>query len=424
MTKLPDKTPGETRKNRLFSILAAVLILCFTLCLLEATVRVYIYIRQSPPIFRYDSIYGWSLIPHKKIRFNFGDGIINLYLNKYGHNDVEWDVAKAPETLRIAFIGDSFTAGLHVDNKSTFASLTGKKLRETGTGSARVETMNFGVPGYSIEQEYILYNRLARKFKPDIVVLCVFTENDVFDMYHPYNRSTSAFKPYFTRAKNGALELAGVPPPRNYSMFPPEYPSGFREKWAAFIRNHFKTYQFTLVKLKTAFPRLFSDPADDIKFLSNGEIKDAFLASETPEWKRAYDIYFDAVRELERKCRRDNAKLVVVIIPAKCQVSGKQWNDVIREAAKAGKKYSRDAVEQRMTRAFTAMDVPTLTLLTPFLAGIRNKNFTADELYLKKDRHFSALGHKEAARLITDFIEGDLETGGLPMHPAERRSTH
>lgn len=79
---------------------------------------------------------------------------------------------------KILLLGDSFTFGLGVREESTFASLMQSSLNPEAIG-----VINAGQTGYSAEQEAMLGMRLAPVMKPDVIILCLFLDNDIKEDY-------------------------------------------------------------------------------------------------------------------------------------------------------------------------------------------------------------------------------------------------
>lgn len=90
-------------------------------------------------------------------------------LNSFGMQDDEIALAKAPNTYRVAVFGDSYVEALHVPRSKNFVNVLEKQLSERMPGK-NIEVLNFGVSNYSIGQDYLRYQTLARQFKPDLVV--------------------------------------------------------------------------------------------------------------------------------------------------------------------------------------------------------------------------------------------------------------
>jgi lysophospholipase L1-like esterase len=93
--------------------------------------------------------------------------------NRLGFRDREHEVAKPEGTYRIAVLGDSVAAGLHVARfEDTFPPILERilddRLRAQGQ---RAEVMSFAVSGYNTQQEVEIFRAKGLEFRPDLVLL-------------------------------------------------------------------------------------------------------------------------------------------------------------------------------------------------------------------------------------------------------------
>jgi lysophospholipase L1-like esterase len=84
---------------------------------------------------------------------------------------------KAPNELRILFLGESITFGWQVRHDETFADRTEQALRERFPG-VEIVTINAGVPGHSLFQGWRFLVTEGFAYRPDLVVLGSFGFND------------------------------------------------------------------------------------------------------------------------------------------------------------------------------------------------------------------------------------------------------
>ncbi|MEC7567333.1 MAG: SGNH/GDSL hydrolase family protein [Planctomycetota bacterium] len=77
---------------------------------------------------------------------------------------------KPPQTIRLAFLGDSFTFGEGVHDDDTFAQVTAVHLQKRWP-DRMVEAANYGVSGYNINQSFHVLQRWTMKTEPDAVIL-------------------------------------------------------------------------------------------------------------------------------------------------------------------------------------------------------------------------------------------------------------
>jgi hypothetical protein len=92
--------------------------------------------------------------------------------NSAGFRGGEFRTAKGPDTVRIAFLGDSFTFGEGVRFADTYPEVAAAALqRHFEAARLRFESYNFGVGGYNTTQALQALERWALQGRPDLVVL-------------------------------------------------------------------------------------------------------------------------------------------------------------------------------------------------------------------------------------------------------------
>lgn len=93
--------------------------------------------------------------------------------NSWGFRGPEFSAAKQPGTIRLLFLGDSFTFGEGVHFDDTFAQGTARLLpQRLGRENLRVESFNMGVGGYNTTEALFLLKSVGRTVRPDAVILC------------------------------------------------------------------------------------------------------------------------------------------------------------------------------------------------------------------------------------------------------------
>jgi len=136
------------------------------------------------------------------------------YLNSDGYRDDEFVVEKDEEMIRIVMLGDSITYGYPVKRDETFSSLLEDQLNSSS--ETKFDVMNFGVGGYNIVSEVETLKVYGLRYKPDIVVLNLFWNDDELYSYDYYNffwknAATSIQKKwvyeYYARSRIGIKRL-------------------------------------------------------------------------------------------------------------------------------------------------------------------------------------------------------------------------
>ena len=102
------------------------------------------------------------------------DGKTQERMNNEGFRDRNFTEARTPGVKRIAAIGDSFTEGWMAPRGTAWPGIVEQEL---GPG---VEVYNFGLANRSPLRYLALYDRIIRKYHPDIVLVCLY-QNDLVE---------------------------------------------------------------------------------------------------------------------------------------------------------------------------------------------------------------------------------------------------
>ena len=105
-------------------------------------------------------------------------------LENHDMRGAPYKIEKAPGTLRIVFLGDSFTYGLTPPDQTIPKYL--EKLLDRRLPNVPVEILNFGNISYSPVLYQIVYDQLVKRLKPDYVII-LYDTFDPIDDYIYYN---------------------------------------------------------------------------------------------------------------------------------------------------------------------------------------------------------------------------------------------
>lgn len=166
------------RKRRVAADLALVLAgVAIAFLVAEAAVRMSGLARVS--LYTWDAYRGWGLKPGAAgWQRNEGAGFVSV--NSAGFRGPEWSIAKPPDMLRVAVLGDSFTEAPQVAYEQTFCAVAEHVLGGCkGLGTRKIQVMNFGTDAYGTAQELVTLRRHVWQYSPDMVVLAFFSGNDL-----------------------------------------------------------------------------------------------------------------------------------------------------------------------------------------------------------------------------------------------------
>ncbi len=199
-------------RSRLFAVLTVALTLAVGLAGIEWALGRFgggpaLNDRLDEGMFVYHPHLGWVLAPGWRGRHRNVDFDVGYAVNRRGHRGATLEAAAPPGQRRIAYLGDSFTFGMGVDEDATFTEVLNR------AGAPGTLHLNFGHPGYSTDQEVLYAEDRVFAFDPDVVVLVVFLGNDLFDNLTSYPLQVEFAKPLYEMSA-GTLALRNVPVPR------------------------------------------------------------------------------------------------------------------------------------------------------------------------------------------------------------------
>lgn len=198
----------------------------------------------------------------------------------------------------IALVGDSFTFGEEVPYDETWGARLERLLND------RFQVLNFGVPGYGIDQMYLRYMRDVRMWKPDIVIFG-FISNDVvrstmlypFLMFPEWDLPYS--KPRFVQAPTG-LQLINTPTIRPEQIFSTAhitdlpslaYDAGYRGfEWERDWMHHSDFVRFVQARFPR-WSRLNEGPTEESMVPLSRDILRQFMAQVKTEGSKALLLY-------------------------------------------------------------------------------------------------------------------------------------
>jgi hypothetical protein len=178
-------------------------------------------------LFQYHPVIGFHFIPDLRTRIEHENGGYLVRTNGAGfRSEHNYALAKDPGTFRILLFGDSFTAGDAVSNKKRYGDLLETLL-------VGVEVYNFALPGTGTDQHYLIWDKIARHYEHDLVVIAAQVENIRRVAAHQRLSLTAdgkevlLAKPYFELGVDGELVLKNVPVPKE-PIIPDELPESER----------------------------------------------------------------------------------------------------------------------------------------------------------------------------------------------------
>ena len=166
----------------------------------------------------YHPVIGWWFIPNLKAMIPHDDSFYLLRTNSQGmRSNREYPLLRPGGRRRIILLGDSYTAGDGVSNDERYSD----RLEQL---HPHLDVLNFGLPSSGTDQQFLIYETLAKPFEADAYIFAILVENILRNQqkYRPGGEPQTNFvvcrpKPYFTFDDNHlALHNQPVPPEERY----------------------------------------------------------------------------------------------------------------------------------------------------------------------------------------------------------------
>ncbi len=314
---------------------------------------------------QYDETYGWAHKAGEQGRFDSFGFETKVRINSHGFRGPERTFERTSGVRRAIVLGDSFVWGFGVEEEQTFPHLLEQSL-PSGT-----EIINLGVSGYSTDQELLVYRNHGRKYRSDLVVLVVAT-NDVAMNVLPVAYLVYG-KPVFRR-DGGKLVVTNQPVPQTPLL---------ERTVVGLAAQSYLLNQLNRVREQWSVSNALAQaPSSDADVLSNAPAR-TFPQTE------AERLTVDLIAQIGREVEADGAQFLVMLV----------------DRIYAGSKFSASLVDRGLR--VVALDDVMTGQDTP--------------LHLPDDLHWNPAGHqivREALQEPVAALLGPVAEG--PAHSPDR----
>ncbi len=310
-----------------------------------------------------------------------------IVINRWGHHDDDFPLAKPAGELRGLVLGDSIAMGHGVTRDETFANRLERGLARSASPFASVQVINTGVQGYSTFQEAVVLTRSLR-FEPDFVVLCFYL-NDVTEPI------------VVDRDLGGTgVDYHGVTQSHHHIARWLLNETGFG-RVAYWLRR-----AAIRERVQERWSRL-----DDRIVAANGH--------DDPRLAQGWKLVLDSLDAIQDTCRAHGLDLLVVVSPATFQLLKPELQQPERILADHARERGLElldltvAFERRLAGADASGPVAHEGL-SPDDRAAAVRRWTA-RIYLDQD-HYTPEGHE----LVAEYLRGWLDGGVLARIAARR----
>jgi hypothetical protein len=366
----------------------------------------------KPAFYTYDRYRGWGLRPGAA-GWNTKEGEGWVRINREGFRGPETSIAKPPGTIRIAVLGDSFTEAQQIAEDKTFSAVIGRALAGCPALHGRkVEVLNLGVNGYGTIQELMTLRHQAWQFAPDIVVLAVFSGNDIVN--NSLAMETERCRPFYAY-RDGEMVPAGPlfdsPISRGQCMMRFEGRLRFDPHQSAVIKMIDDGWRAVRDRLPGKHHH-HSEPAGSELGINDLVYKPPADAN----WREAWRVTEGIIEQVNREVKAHHAAFLAVTLTTSVQV----WPD-----AAARDQYMRrlgisDLLypDQRIEALGRRDGFPVLVLAQPLAAYAQQHHVFLHGFKNTKvgEGHWNELGHQVGGDLIAARLCEMITSGQVPSH--------
>lgn len=299
---------------------------------------------------------------------------VPIQINPAGFNSPDYPQRAPAGTQRLLFLGDSFTGATEVALPETFHQLAAAKL--TQALGQPVQALNFGVSGYNTTQELLVYQTVGEQYDHQVVILCFFVGNDVFDNGVELSQSRV---PHHTLDDAG--QLMRLPFQPRWSRRDRWIRRSALYKWQKMVTNGLSHhYSYSAVH-----PRyeVYHEPTE-------------------PVWQQAWKITEKLLQKVRNEASQHGRQFLLVVIPERIQVSETDWQALLQQYPKMAERQWELLYPQRRLLGWASeQGLETLDLTPTFRAAA-----SAEPLYNVEDPHLNPAGHRVAAKALAERLEG------------------
>lgn len=390
----------------------AVLGLALALLVLEGGVRLMGIAPPAdplPPLWEPHPYLGWFHVPNSGGLWysEYGEYQADVHINARGLRDREIGYEDPRNAYRILVLGDSYAEGLHVALEETFAKQLETHLAD---GERPVEVINGGVSGWGTDQEAIFYAIEGFRYEPDLVLLLLFTRNDVLNNHGPMEtaRMGSTQKPFFDMDGDELIvpSFPFEPPAAAESPDPPLLAFGDWLRPRSALYRLMMPYLRNIPVTRRALGPLGLLGGVGVALADEPDLPVTFEVYRTPpspEWEQAWELTGALIRRLEEEVQTRGGRLAVIIVNAPEQVYPDRWKAVSNTMAQGqGHGWDPEMPNRRLAAILDDAGIPYLDTLPQFHAVAEQPE--AHPLYFRYDFHWSPAGHALAAQAVESFL--------------------
>ena len=333
----------------------------------------------------------------------------DVTINAEGWRSPAYLRAKPEGVYRVLVLGDSFMAGLQVGDEETFSGVLERRLNEAGL-DRRVEVINFGVPSWSTDQQFLALREYGVPLDPDMVLLAFYAQNDVAEVDLSFRSATSNYpKPYFDIRDGQLVEL------------PFSDPTPFPVRIGRRLAAPFRTYPLTrdaLLTIPVAHRLLYAlgivgvVPQQTQSEGGGGSLWEwpdrwrrqigVFELRPVADWGRAWAMSERLLARIRQEANRAGASFLLVNVASPIEVMPSSM--LSRLLGERMKDVDTDRPSKVLAEIGERHGLDVRSLVPDFRKRIGKSETAFGDLFLSCDGHWTVAGHRLAAEFVVQDV--------------------
>ncbi|MBI4494441.1 MAG: SGNH/GDSL hydrolase family protein [Chloroflexi bacterium] len=376
-------------------------------------------------LYRLDPDAGYAMNPNARLRLVTAEYDQVLETNSRGLVGPELP-AKAGDEFRVVVLGDSYTVGSQVPYEQNYTAVLERLLHQAGHPNVRI--VNVASGGWSTFNQAGFLRANRAWLQPDLVVVASFLGNDIAENVFATRggyQLTTEHRDGLTWGPDAAdlLRKSDEWFPSNGVQLPPD-----RSHWRAGdpmptpVPNPPSAPAAATVPARRSTPAPITDPVLAAKdFLRQHSVAYRLLIARPQrvhlnlssfEWlllrdypdtywvELAWPLAEQYLVQIQETAAASNAPTVLMLIPHPGQFDDRAHREMLDRYDLDARELDLDRPQREFRQRAEAHAIPVLDLLPAFRAHPQRA-----ELYLRRDTHFTALGHQATAEQLAAFLE-------------------
>jgi len=346
--------------KNLFLVIISLLI---AVLLMEFGARIFSY-AVFPKMMEIDKQLGWRHAANREKVFVNEDGEpIRVVQNRSGHRGAELVGTKRTGSLRVLFLGDSFTEAVQVNDNELFTA-------RLDLDDGQFESINAGVGGWGTVQQYLYLENEGVKFLPDVVVQ-MFYSNDLSDNCQSYSPGIGV-RPYAYLDENSEVRIERELQDGDFRLFALPVPF--------LLQMNRYSYLYSFLNTRV-YQRIYDEKLQELARADLKRVNECGL----------YTIFFGVLDKIRDLLLKKGIDYKLVLIPSAHELN-------------SGYSESHEKIIEYCERS----GLDCLSLLPALGKGVAQ----GMRPYFETDIHWTREGHAIVAEAVSTFLSSEADSFG------------